>query len=130
VDVVDAFRDVASAEEERVMRMNEADAYVKEAIPIARGNAKAQLEEAAGYKANRISRSQGETTRFLARIAQIGTPALTMFRLQIEALEAILPNKRILIMDDHKGGRRSVIFIGDSDLLKILSTRIPVDEEK
>jgi hypothetical protein len=53
-----------------------------------------------------------------------------MFRLQIEAIESILPNKRVLIMDDHKGGRRSVIYIGESDLLTIVGARPPGNDEE
>jgi HflK protein len=120
VDVVDAFRDVASAEEERVMRVNEADAYRKESIPIARGNARAKLAEATGYRASLIDHSQGDASRFLARISQAGTAALTMFRLQMEALETVLPGKRVIITDDRKGGRRTLIFLGQGDLLKVL----------
>jgi Cu+-exporting ATPase len=123
VEVVDAFRDVASAEEERVMRVNEADAYSKESIPIARGNAKAQLEEAAGYRTSLIERSRGDASRFLARVSQAGTAALTMFRLQTEALEAVLPGKRVFITD-RTGGRRTLIFFGQDDLLKVLGQSI------
>ena len=128
VEVVDAFRDVASAEEERVMRVNEADAYSKESIPIARGNAKAKLEEAAGYRVNLIDHSQGDASRFLARVSQTGTAALTMFRLQMETLEAVLPGKRVVITDDRKGGKRTLIFVGYGDLLKVLGP--PTDDEE
>jgi Cu+-exporting ATPase len=134
VEVVDAFRDVASAEEERVMKVNEADAYSKESIPIARGNAKARLEEASGYRASRIDQSQGDASRFLARISETGTAALTMFRLQIEALETVLAGKRIVITDDHKGGKRTLTFL-NGDLLRVLGStseviRIPPDEDE
>jgi len=130
VDVVDAFRDVASAEEDQVMRVNEADAYSKEAIPIARGNANAQREMAAGYKASRVSQSQGDAARFLGRLAQLSNMPQTMFRLQMEAIDAVLPGKRIIITDDHKGGRRSLIFVGDGDLLKVLTPKLAgFDEE-
>ena len=64
VEVVSAFRDVASAQEEQVMRVNEAEAYSKQQIPIARGTAAARLETAAGYKAGRIFRSEGDASRF------------------------------------------------------------------
>jgi len=121
VEVVASFRDVASAEEDKLMQVNEAEAYSRESIPIARGNAKAKLEEAAGYKANRISRADGDAARFLARTTQIGSAQLTMFRLQMETIDAVLPGKRIVITDD-KGGRRSLVFIGDADLLKVLGT--------
>jgi HflK protein len=125
VDVVDAFRDVASAEEDQVMRVNEADAYSKEAIPVARGNANAQREIASGYKDSRVSQSQGDAARFLGRLAQTSNMPLTMFRLQMEAIDAVLPGKRVIITDDRKGGRRSLIFVGDGDLLKVLGAARP-----
>lgn len=120
VEVVDAFRDVASAEEDEVMRVNEADAYAKQAIPLARGNANAQLEQAAGYKTTRVSESDGDAARFVARLTQTGGLPLTMFRLEMEAIDTVFPGKRIIITDDHKGGRRSLVFIGDGDILKLI----------
>ena len=122
VEVVDAFRDVASAEEERVMRINEADAYSKEEIPIARGNAAASLEAAAGYKATRVAQSEGDASRFLARVAQTLANPMTMWRLQMEALEQVLPGKRLIITDGRSGGRRSLVFLGNGDLLNVLGT--------
>jgi membrane protease subunit HflK len=112
------------------MRVNQADAYAKEAIPVARGNANAQREIASGYKASRVSQSQGEAARFLGRLAHMSSLPLTMFRLQMEAIDAVLPGRRIIITDDRKGGRRSVIFVGDGDLLKVLTPRLPgLDDE-
>jgi regulator of protease activity HflC (stomatin/prohibitin superfamily) len=123
VDVVEAFRDVASAQEEELMNTLKAEAYLKEQVPLARGHAAANLEAAAGYKASRIDRSQGDAARFLAQLAvPDGADALNRFRLQIETLEAVLPGKPIAIMDDHSGGRRTLTFIqSGSDLLKLLT---------
>jgi HflK protein len=122
VEVVSAFRDVASAQEEQVMRVNEAEAYSKQQIPIARGTAAARLETAAGYKTGRISRSEGDATRFVLRLPAGGASPMTMFRLQMETLEAVLPSKRVVITDDRKGGKRSWIFFGDgpNGLVKVL----------
>jgi HflK protein len=126
VEVVSAFRDVASAQEQQVMRVNEAEAYSKQQIPIARGTAAARLELAAGYKVGRISRSDGDATRFVLRLPSGGTSPMTMFRLQMETLEEVLASKRVVITDDRKGGKRSWIFFGDgpSALVKVL------DEER
>jgi membrane protease subunit HflK len=123
VEVVSAFRDVASAQEEQVMRVNEAEAYSKQQIPIARGTAAARLETAAGYKTGRISRSEGDASRFVLRLPSTGTSPMTMFRLQMETLEAVLPNKSVVIADDRKGGKRSWIFYGSASnaLVKILN---------
>jgi Cu+-exporting ATPase len=133
VEVVEAFRDVASAEEERVMRVNESDAYAKEAIPLARGGAQAQLEQAAGYRASRVAQADGDAARFAARIAGIVSLPLTMFRLQMETVDAVLSGKRITITDEHRGGRRTLVFVGDADLLKFIGGKPPAglyDEEE
>jgi regulator of protease activity HflC (stomatin/prohibitin superfamily) len=120
VDVVTAFRDVASAQEEELMNTLKAEAYLKEQIPLARGQAQANLAGAAAYKASRVDRSRGDAARFLAQLPG-GPDLLTRFRLQIETLETVLPGKRVIILDDHSGGRRSLVFLeGGSDLLKLL----------
>jgi membrane protease subunit HflK len=130
VEVVGSFRDVASAQEEQVMRVNESEAYSKTEIPIARGTAAARLETAAGYRASRISRSEGDVARFLARARQAGgTSSLTMFRLQMETLESVLPGKRLVITDDRKGGRRSWIFL-ESDPLGLLKVPAGGDDDR
>jgi hypothetical protein len=103
-------------------------------VPLARGGAKAQLEQAAGYRASRVAQSEGETARFIARLVQSANLPLTMFRLQMETIEAVLPGKRITITDEHRGGRRTMIFIGDADLLKFIGGKGPAslydDEER
>jgi Cu+-exporting ATPase len=120
VDVVTAFRDVASAQEEELMNTLKAEAYLKEQIPLARGQAQANLAGAAAYQASRVDRSRGDAARFLAQLPG-GADRLTRFRLQVETLETVLPGKRVIILDDHSGGRRSLIFLeGGSDLLKLL----------
>ena len=65
--------------------------------------------------------SQGDASRFLARVSQAGTAALTMFRLQMETLEAVLPNKQVVIADDKNGGKRSWILFSGSGLVKVLN---------
>ena len=112
-EVIAMFRDVASAQEEQITKVNVAEAYAKEQIPKARGNAQASLEAAGGYRASRISRSEGDAQRYLQRVAAPeGTSALTMFRLQMETLETVLAGKPLVITDDRKGAKRSMIFVG------------------
>jgi membrane protease subunit HflK len=138
VEVVGAFRDVASAQEQQAMNINEAEAYSKEQVPIARGNAQARLEGAAAYRSGRISRSEGDAVRFLARASQAGTSPTTMFRLQMETLESVLPDKKLVITDDRRGSRRTWIFVGadGTGLLNIFSGAPPArpgaseDDEK
>jgi Cu+-exporting ATPase len=128
VEVVSAFREVASAQEEELMNTLKADAYLMEQVPVARGRAAANLEGAAAYRASRIDHSVGDAARFLAQVAgPDATTALARFRLQLETLEAVLPGKRLVILDDHSGGKRTLMFLQDGtdglklDLLKLLS---------
>ena len=46
----------------------------------------------------------------------------------METLEAVLPGKRVVITDDRKGGKRTLIFVGYGDLLKVLGP--PTDDEE
>jgi hypothetical protein len=107
------------------MRVNEADAYSKESIP-SREATPGQAEEAAGYR--EPDRSQrGDASRFLVVCRRPARRADDV-PLQMETLEAVLPGKRVVITDDRKGGRRTLIFVGYGDLLKVLGP--PTDDEE
>src|SRR5262249_20658308 len=49
VEVVDAFREVSGAYEEKNRLINEAEGYRNEQVALARGRAKAQIEQARAY---------------------------------------------------------------------------------
>jgi HflK protein len=127
VEVVDAFRDVASAQEQELTNTLGAEAYLKEQIPLARGNAAGKIAEANGYRASRVDRSLGDAGRFVAQIqSPDAVSKLGQFRLQIETLETVLPGKNIAIIDAHGGSRRTLTFLeGRSDLLKLLPGKPP-----
>jgi len=92
-EVVDAFKDVASAREDKVRFVNEADAYVNDILPKARGRAAAILNEAAAYREQVIRRAKGGADRFSAlRTEYEKAPAVTRERLFIENMEALLAN--------------------------------------
>ena len=65
-EVVDAFKDVASAREDKVRFVNEADAYANDILPKARGRSAAILNEAAAFKEQVIRRAKGGADRFSA----------------------------------------------------------------
>ncbi|MDP6038421.1 MAG: FtsH protease activity modulator HflK, partial [Candidatus Latescibacteria bacterium] len=64
-EVDHAFKDVASAREDREKLRNEAEAYRNDIIPKTRGQAEKMLREADAYKIERVKRSQGEADRFV-----------------------------------------------------------------
>jgi Cu+-exporting ATPase len=113
VEVVDAFREVSAAFEEKNRLINESEGYRNEQIALARGNAQVRVVEANGYSLGRQNRSTGDANRFQQSEEAFRTaPALTATRLFLESMEQILPGKRKMIVDASKG-RRSLLLIED-----------------
>jgi HflK protein len=113
LEVVDAFRDVSGAFEEKSRLVNEAEGYRNEQVALARGNAKANVAEANGYTVGRINRAQGDSDRFNQReTAFRAAPGPTETRLYLETIEQVLPGKRKLIVDSTKA-RRQLFLLED-----------------
>ncbi len=92
-EVMTAFRDVASAREDKVRSTNLADAYRNQLMPEAQGMAARIINEAEAYKETAIRRAQGESERFLAVLAEYNKAKdVTKKRMYIEAMESILSN--------------------------------------
>lgn len=113
VEVVDAFREVAGALEEKNRMVNEAEGYANEQIALARGQGEALVQEARAYMASRSDRADGDAARFeqLERAYRIA-PESTATRLYIETMEEILPGRKKLLIDD-AGGRRTLWTVDD-----------------
>ena len=114
LEVVDAFREVSGAYEEKNRMINEAEGYRNEQIALARGNAKA-----ADRGRRRLLARQEEPLRRRcepvpgARIRHIAaSPGLTETRLYLETMEQVLPGKRKMIIDS-SNGRRHLILLED-----------------
>ena len=108
VEVVDAFRDVAGALEEKSRMVNEAEGYANEQVALARGQAEAGLREAAGYKAARSDRAEGDAARFVSLEGEYRrAPEPTSTRLYLETMDEVLPKRPKLIVDS-RGGRRNL----------------------
>lgn len=113
LEVVDAFRDVSGAFEEKNRMVNEAEGYRNEQVALARGNAKASLEAAAAYNLGRVNRANGDATRFTAREQAFrAAPGPSETRLYLETMEQVLPGKKKLILDGGKG-RRHLFMLED-----------------
>ncbi|MGI8744341.1 MAG: FtsH protease activity modulator HflK [Bryobacteraceae bacterium] len=117
VEVVDAFRDVSGAYEEKSRLVNEAEGYRNEQIALARGNARGRIENANAYTIGRVNRAAGDASRFEQReIAFRATPGPTETRLYLETIEQVLPGKRKLIIDrtgDHTKSARRLFLLED-----------------
>ncbi|HLF28021.1 MAG TPA: FtsH protease activity modulator HflK [Anaerolineae bacterium] len=96
----DAFREVASAREDKQTVVNEALAYQNEIIPTARGDAATTVNAAKAYAAEKVNAATGEAARFTAQqTAHADMPAITHIRLYLEAVENVLPGVRKVLVD-------------------------------
>jgi len=99
-EVIEAFRDVASAKEDKVTYLNEAYAYRNEVVPVSRGKAAEIIAEATGYRTEKINQAKGEAQAFLDRLREYQkSREVTKARMYIETMEKILPGVNKLIVD-------------------------------
>ncbi|MEO7142040.1 MAG: FtsH protease activity modulator HflK [Bryobacteraceae bacterium] len=124
LEVVDAFRDVSGAFEEKNRMIDEAEGYRNEQVALARGNGKAQIVNAEGYSIDRKNRADGDASRFTLREdAYRANPGLTDLRLYLETMEQVLPGKRKMIIDSSKG-RRQLLLLEDG--VELSPTAAPI----
>ena len=135
IEVVDAFREVSGAYEEKNRLINEAEGYRNEQVALAKGNAEARVESSKGYSAGRKNRADGDASRFTAaEDAFRGAPGPTETRLYLETMEQVLPGKKKMIIDA-RGGRRHLVLLEDGveigaagpTILAPPAPRIPVE---
>ncbi|MGR3837277.1 MAG: FtsH protease activity modulator HflK [Cognatishimia sp.] len=108
--VIDAFRDVQAAEQERDRTQKEADAYANAVLAGARGEAAQVLEEAEAYRAQVVNQAEGEASRFTAVLQEYAkAPEVTRKRLYLETMEEVLGRVDKVIIDDAAGGDQGVV---------------------
>lgn len=121
-EVMEAFRDVASAREDRETYINQALAYQDSTIPEARGKAEKIIMTAEGFKAERINNARGEAYRFSRQHAEHDNARqVTETRLYVEAMEKILsPVEKILINPEVKQGIMDLWFFNGNGINPII----------
>jgi len=104
-EVIDAFREVQAAEQQRDRLESQADAYANQVLAGARGEAARLLEEAEGYRAQVVNQAQGEASRFLAVLGEYkNAPDVTRTRLYLETMEKVLGDVDKIILDESVSG--------------------------
>lgn len=98
-EVIAAYRDVQTAKADKEKIINEAEAYMNDILPRARGEAARITQKAEGYKAEVISQAKGNASRFNALYKQYeASKDVTKSRLYLETIESILEKSDKIIM--------------------------------
>ncbi|ABV94469.1 Protein HflK [Dinoroseobacter shibae DFL 12 = DSM 16493] len=108
--VIDAFREVQAAEQERDRLERQADAYANRVLAGARGEAAQLLEQAEAYRAQVVNEAEGEASRFTAVLAEYqNAPEVTRKRLYLETMERVLGGIDKVILDEGASGGQGVV---------------------
>ncbi|MGF6861127.1 membrane protease subunit HflK [Rhodobacteraceae bacterium MBR-64] len=111
-EVINSFREVQAARQERDRLQREADAYANRVLAGARGEAAQVTEEAEGYRAQAVNAADGEASRFNAVYEEYAkAPEVTRRRMYLETMEKVLGgmNKIILEGDAANGSGSGVV---------------------
>ncbi len=103
--VIDAFRDVQRAIQDRQRAQNEAESYRNDIVPRARGEAQRLGQEAEGYRQQIVARATGDVAGYQALLEAYRTaPEVTRQRLYLEMMENVLRGNQKVIIDQNGGG--------------------------
>ena len=104
-EVIGAFKDVASAKEDKNRMINQAEGYRNDVIPKARGEGEAMIRDAEGFKESRIKRAEGDAAKFTTILKEYRkAKTITEKRLYLETMEKVLPNIEKIIVPDKNSG--------------------------
>lgn len=102
--VVDAFRDVVDATQEKETLINEATAYQNTVVPQARGAAAKIIQDAEGYKGQVVAEAKGEAERFTLILGEYkAAPRVTRQRMYLETIEEVYKDADKILLDSDAG---------------------------
>lgn len=113
-EVIDSFREVQAAQQERDRLEKEADAYANRVLAAARGEAAALLEQSEGYRAEAVNNAEGEAARFNSIYEEYSkAPDVTRKRMYLETMERVLGRVDKVILDgvSENGGSGVVPYL-------------------
>lgn len=122
-EVIDSYKAVQAAEQERDRLQRQADAYANTVLADARGRASSIVETAEGYRAQTVNDALGQASRFTAVLAEYQkAPDVTRERIYLETMERVLGQVSKIILDPaiagSQGGNGVVPFLPLNDLIR------------
>ncbi|NCQ23910.1 MAG: FtsH protease activity modulator HflK [Rhodobacteraceae bacterium CG17_big_fil_post_rev_8_21_14_2_50_63_15] len=120
-DVIDSFREVQAAEQERDRLQRQADAYANRVLAEARGQAAQILEDSEGFRARVVNEASGDASRFTSVLTEYSkAPEVTRKRLYLETMERVLGGIDKTILDGSvvggEGGSNVVPYLPLNEL--------------
>jgi len=115
-EVIGAFKDVASAKEDKNRMINQAEGYRNDVIPKARGEAEAMIRDAEGFKEARIKRAEGDAVKFTTILKEYRKAKnITEKRLYLETMEKVLPDiEKIIVPEKNSGNMLNLLNLNAS----------------
>jgi membrane protease subunit HflK len=109
-EVIDSFRAVQAAQQQRDKLVNEAEAYANKALGAARGLAAQVQQEAEGYKAQVVNQAEGDASRFDSIYqSYLKAPDVTRERMYLETMEGVLGGMNKVILDGVNAGSTGTV---------------------
>jgi len=118
-EVIDSFRSVQAAQQERDRLQKDADAYANKVTAASRGSAAQIAQQAQGYSAQVVNAAEGDASRFDSIYAEyIKAPEVTRKRMYLETMEQVLAGMNKVILDgvNGSGGNGIVPFLPLNEL--------------
>ena len=113
-EVVAAFRDVQSAQQDAESAKNEANTYRNRVINEAKGDAARTTQSALAYKEQSVREALGDAARFNQILAEYKrAPGVTRERLYIETMQRVLARSNKVVVDS-KGASAPIILPPDA----------------
>ncbi|HXC61736.1 MAG TPA: FtsH protease activity modulator HflK [Nitrospiria bacterium] len=104
--VAGAFKDVASAKEDKEKLINQSQSYRNDIIPKAKGEAAQIVNQAQAYSQARVRRAEGEAARFNQMLKEYQqNKKVIRTRLFLETMEEVLPGIDKVIIDKKFGNQ-------------------------
>lgn len=108
-EVIQAFKEVETAKQEKETRINEALAYRNKTLPAAESNADKLIREAESYRESKINKAKGDVAKFNAMFTEYAkNKDITRTRMYLETIEEILPDVKVYI-DSSEGGVQKLL---------------------
>ena len=109
LDVQQAFTAVETAKQAADTAVNNAKKYANEVIPAAEADADEIVKQAEAYQESKINEATGQAARFTELFNEYQKyPLITKQRLFYEAMEDILPDMKLYIVDAETGVQTSL----------------------